>query len=232
MCNLIPAMVEAVMRLYYTIITCIMLLLLPGLISFTAAGSQKINVPLDTILLEKGDLQVFEFKQPAGKRVIGVILIDAPPAKVWKVTKNWARVPEYSSSVKYYKTVHLVGRNSGTTEKLIEGKMKVAFLSIVYTLDVLFDDNAMHQKWRLLTEKERSEYGKNNINLKENDSKIKRIDGFGYVEAYDNGTRSLYYYAPAVEVSVPVPAFVERALVKSSLHDFMKGVKRAAEAGK
>ncbi len=41
--------------------------------------------------------------------------------------------------------------------------MKVAFLSIVYTLNVVFDN------------------------------KIKRIDGFGYVEAYNNGSRSLYY---------------------------------------
>ena len=207
-------------------------LLFAGVGTHLTAKNTGINVKLDREKLERGELQVFEFNRGKEKRVIGVILIDAGPAETWRVVKNWSRVPSYSPSMKYYRTVHVVGSGKGKTEKLIEGKMKVAFLSIVYTLDVVFDNISKRQTWRLLTESERQKYLKQNISLKEKDSKIKRIDGFGYVEAYDNGSRSLYYYAPVVEVAVPVPAFVERALVKSSLHDFMKGVKRTAESGR
>jgi hypothetical protein len=208
------------------------------LIVLTSAGegAGKVNIKLDNKKLEAGELQVFqqEFAITGGgrkKRVIGVMLYNAPPDRLWSVLKDWSATPKFVPAIKYYKTKHIVKplAKGGKGESIIEGSMKVAFLDIVYTLDVKFDDPGRMHSWRMLKDAEIAAYRAGGIALADNSSTLNAVEGFGYVESYDEGRKSVYYYAPVVEVSVPVPAYVERSLVKSSLNDYMNGLKRMVE---
>ena len=77
------------------------------------AEPQKVNFNIDKVKLESGNLQVFEENyvvegKGQKKRAVGVILINAPPAKVWDVLENWDVMGEFVPGLSYYKTVHVV----------------------------------------------------------------------------------------------------------------------------
>jgi hypothetical protein len=126
---------------------------------------QKVKFNLDKAKLESGVLQVFEENyvvegQGQKKRAVGVILINAPPERVWDVLENWDVMGEYVPGLSYYKTVYVIkpiGKNA-MGESLIEGKLSMP--PIRYTLDVKFDKVKLRQDWRLVTENEISSYNK------------------------------------------------------------------------
>jgi hypothetical protein len=199
-------------------------------------AAKKLNITYDKKKLESGELQVFTYTYPLekggeGKRVVGIMLINAAPEKVWKVLENWDAMGKYVPSLEYYKTRHIIKPISDNTvgESYIEGKLKVAFLSILYTLHVSFDKASMSQEWKLVNADEIKNLKQQNIILTEASSSLKNIRGFEYIEPYDDGSKTIYYYAPIVEVSAPVPAWIERQLSKSSLNEYMEGVKKKVE---
>jgi len=203
------------------------------------SAAKKLNITYDKKKLESGKLQVFTYtyslkKGGEGKRVVGIMLINAAPGKVWKVLEDWDAMGKYVPSLEYYKTRHVIKpiSDNAAGESYIEGKLKVAFLSILYTLHVSFDKASMSQEWRLINADEIKNLKQQNIILTEASSSLKDIRGFEYIEPYDDGSKTIYYYAPIVEVSVPVPAWVERQLSKSSLNEYMEGVKKKVEESK
>ncbi len=197
------------------------------------AELQKIEVKLDQKKLDAGKIQTFTQKLDADgkrKRVVGVMLIDAPVPHVWAVLEDWEAMGEFVDSLEYYKTVKVlkpVGENR-VGESLIEGLLKVAFIKIHYTLKVTFDEQNLRQEWRLVRANKIPEYGKQNIKVNKSSAILKNIEGFGYIEPYKEG-KTIYYYAPIVEVSGPIPGWAERKISKSSLREYMKGVKKQAE---
>ncbi len=200
------------------------------------AGPRKLKINFNKTKLEAGKLQVFTQKYKLkdggdGKRVVGVLLIDAPPSKVWDVLENWDAMGAYVKSLIYYKTVHKKNpiTTGGTGISYIEGKLKAAFLTIIYTLEVKFYKSQNYQEWRMVGKKEAAQYRSINIPVKDNSSSVKDIRGFEYIEPYGDGSKTIYYYAPIVEVSMPVPGFVERSISKSSLNEYMLGVKKKVE---
>ena len=56
-----------------------------------------------------------------------------------------------------------------------------------------------------------------------------RIQEFEYIEPYGDGSRTRYYYALIVAVSMPVPGWIERRLSKSSLNEYMEGIRQRVE---
>jgi hypothetical protein len=203
------------------------------------SAAKKLNITYDKKKLESGELQVFTYtyaleKGGEGKRVVGIMLINAAPEKVWKILENWDAMGKYVPSLEYYKTKHIIKpiSDKAAGESYIEGKLKVAFLSILYTLHVSFDKATLSQEWRLVNDQEIKSLKQQNINLTEASSSLKDIRGFEYIEPYGDGTKTIYYYAPIVEVSAPVPAWVERQLSKSSLNEYMEGVKKKVEETK
>ena len=70
------------------------------------------------------------------------------------------------------------------------------------------------------------------LGLKESSFGIQSIEGFEYLEPYDNGKKTIYYYAPVVEVSIPVPSFLEQSISESSLPDYVLAIKARAESRK
>lgn len=205
-----------------------------------AAGQGKLDIALDEKKLLSRELQVFtqEYKvegEGKKKRVIGVLLLNAPPAAVWNVIKDWDSLTGLMDSLEYYKTRHVFTPISkgNIGDALIEGKLKVAFFfNIYYTLRVLFDEPGLRQEWKLVTDEQAEKFKKMNIEVKESSAGIKAIEGFEYIEPFDNGSKTIFYYAPLVEVSIPVPGFVDRAVSKSSLEEFMNAIKEKIESMK
>ena len=197
---------------------------------------QKLKLNIDKAKLEAGELQTFEENyvvegKGQKRRAIGVILINATPAKVWEVLEKWDVMGEYVPGLSYYKTVHVV-KPLGTDavgESLIEGKL--SFPSIIYTLDVVFDKTNLRQDWRLVTEKEIATYNEKKEIIKKNSGMIRSVEGYEYLEPYNNGQQTVYTYAPIIETAGAIPGFIDRALTKNTLSGYVKAVKKRVESG-
>ncbi len=201
------------------------------------AEPQKINFGIDKAKLESGKLQVFEEEysiegKGKKKRVVGVILIDASPAEVWQVLEDWDSMGAFVSGLDYYKTVHVIKptKKGDVGESLIEGKLSIPLLTILYTLDVKFDEPNLRQEWRMISKEEVTSYNQKGIAVRKNSKVLKNIEGYEYLKPYNNGSQTLYVYAPIVTTSVPVPDFIEKALSKTTLSGYMKGVKERVES--
>jgi hypothetical protein len=210
------------LKLFITVCLCMVL-------TMAGAEIQKITVAIDKTKLEKGELQTFisELNNAAGlvkKRVIGVIVIDAPPAAVWKALENWEAMPAFVPGLEYYKVVHRFNRDN----LLIEGVVKAGLIKILYTLRVRFDRARLTQEWNFLSPEEIKAYNDKGIPLKKPAWNIKNVEGFEYIEPYGNGSRTIYYYAPVIEAR-GVPEWIERLLAKQGLEGYMLGVKKKAE---
>ena len=191
--------------------------------------AQKLDVELDMQRLEKGKIQTFEEEYAVDgegrrKRVVGIMLLDAPPAVVWEVLADWDAMGPYVSGLDYYKTVHrIVPLSSAGGRALIEGKLSIPLVAAVYTLDVNFDRSQYRQG--LVSAEEIGTYRKQGVELQDNTATLKNIEGYEYLEPFDDGKRCIYVYAPIVETAVPLPGFVERALSKTTLGGYMEGVR-------
>lgn len=200
------------------------------LVQFTAVAEvSKITVNVDQAKLDKGELQtrITELKTTAGavkKRVIGIVVIDAPPAKVWKILEDWEAMPAFVPGLEYYKVMHRITRD----DLLIEGVVKAGLMKILYTLRVKFDRARLTQEWSFISPEEIKAYNDKGIPLKMPAWNIKNVEGFEYIEPYGGGSRTLYYYAPVIEAR-GVPEWIERLLAKQGLEGYMKGVKKRAE---
>jgi hypothetical protein len=209
------------------------------LIAVLAYGAepQKLKLNIDKAKLEAGTLQTFEENyvvegKGQKRRAIGVILINAAPAKVWEVLEKWDVMGEYVPGLSYYKTIHVIKPLGTDTigETLIEGKL--SFPPIIYTLDVVFDKANLRQDWRLVTEKEIAMYNEKKEVVKKNSGMIKNIEGYEYLEPYNNGQQTVYTYAPIIETFGAVPQFIDKALTKNTLSGYVKAIKKRVETGK
>lgn len=204
-------------------------------VSAYGAEPQKVKFSIDKAKLESGNLQVFEENYTVEgkgqkKRAVGIILINAPPAKVWDVLKNWDIMGKFVPGLSYYKTILVIKPigKSDIGESLIEGKL--SFPSIMYNLDVKFDEANLRQDWRMITEKEIAFYIEKQVVLKKNSGMLKNIEGYEYLEPYNNGLQTVYTYAPIIETAVPVPGFIEKALSKNTLSEYVKAIKKRVES--
>lgn len=196
----------------------------------TALGAvEKISVPLDKVKLDKGELQTFiiPLKTSEGqtkRRVIGVVVIDAPPARVWKVLENWEAMSAFVPGLEYYK---VIGRH-GQDESIIEGTVTAGLIKILYTMIVKFDRVKLAQDWRFIKPEQVKSYNDKGVPVKKPTWNIKNVEGFEYIEPYGDGSRTIYYYAPVIEARA-VPEWIERLLAKRGLDGYMLGVKKKVE---
>lgn len=197
------------------------------------AEPEKFNYKLDEKKLLSGEIQVFEKQyQVEGegikKRVVGVMILGAPPDQVWQVLENWDAMGPFVPGLDYNKTIHIfepLGNKNKIGNSLIEGQIKVLYLSINYTLDVKFDQANYRQEWKLVTDEQVETYNQKNIPVKKANRGLKNIEGFEYTEPYGDGSSTIYYYAPVVETAIPIPEFVERALARNTLNGYMEAIR-------
>ncbi|MEW6525368.1 MAG: hypothetical protein AB1444_01715 [Spirochaetota bacterium] len=184
----------------------------------------------DINALKAGNSIIKKYKQKTQEgemaRVVGAILIQKPVEEVWKCILDWEHMSHYVDGLDYYKVLTKI---NGTTS-VIEGQIHVTFLKFRYTLIVQNQKNNYFQKWRLLSDDDIKLYNITN-HINPHSSGIRNIEGYQYCISMDDNT-TLLYYAPVVEVSVPVPGFVENSLTKKSIKDYLYGIKNYLENGK
>ena len=214
------------------------LFLLAGLTFGKTSPGENLQVDIDEKKLRSGELQVFNLDESVDvsgvgkrKRILGVMLFNASAEDVWSILKQWERTPEFVPAVNYYKILKVKKpvRKDAVGKSLIEGSMRVAFMNIIYTLNVEFYEDRMRHEWRMLSDDEIKEYREQGVPVQDNSSTLRIVEGFGFVKPYGDGSQSVYYYSPVVETGVPVPGYIERSLTERSLNDYMGGLKKLVE---
>lgn len=185
--------------------------------------------------LRKQEIQTFEktFHNPGKgetRGIMGVMLIDAPYDVVWEVISNWEGQGDFVPGLEYFKVKHIFPNGTQMEwQSLVEGKLDIPFVSFRYTLDAQFDKTAGTMVWNMLDEAEIEKYQQEKIDVRKSDEdSLKNIEGFGQIKAY-NDIQTIYYYAPIVEVSAPIPGFVEDIISKISLSRYLEAIKSKAE---
>jgi len=209
---------------------CILLFL--ALPNPAGAEEKKFSYKLDEKKLLAGGIQTFETEykiegKGLKKRVVGVMVLKAPLDKVWRVLLDWDAMGKFVPGLDYNKTIHVFEPPAGRDKmgnSLIEGQLKVLYLTVNYTLNVKFDNVNYRQDWEFVTDDQVEIHNKNNIPVKKATRGLKNIEGFEYIEPYGDGSWTIYYYAPIVESTIPLPDFLERALSKTTLHGYMQGI--------
>jgi hypothetical protein len=209
------------------------ILLLAAMTNSGNAEPEKFNYKLDDKLLLSGEIQIFEKEYKTGgkgikKRVVGVMILDTPPEKVWRVLENWDAMGPFVPGLEYNKTIHVFepwGSANKIGNSLIEGQINVLYLSINYTLNVKVDKANYRQEWKFVTDEQVENYRRNNITVKKATRGLKNIEGFEYIEPYGDGSSTIYYYAPLVETAIPMPELVEKMLARNTLNGYMKAIR-------
>lgn len=204
----------------------------------TLAAEWNINeFKVDQEKLLNQEIQTFEknFKQDPKqegetKGVLGVFLIKAPYDVVWKVISDWEAQSEFVPGLDYFKVKHLFeGGNNNNWHSLVEGMLDIPFVSFRYTLDATFNKADGTMIWKMLSADDIKRYKAQGIPVQLSDEdRLKNIEGYGQIKAFDE-TRTVYYYAPIIEVSIPIPGFVEDMISKVSLSRYLHAIQEEAE---
>jgi len=219
-------------------IKSILCLIFSCLVSMAHAIDTDLNIELDQQRLKNGELQTFveplKSDGPGGKkRVVGVIMIEATQEEVWTVITDWDAYGEYVPGVKYYKTIKktVFRKHPEYFQSFVEGyiQIPVPFIRKTYTLDALFDQKNFFIRWELVTYDRIQALNKQGLSLTKSSSVVQNIAGFSYLKPFDNATKTVLYYAPVVEINIPVPQSVERFLSGTILSDFMEAIKNRVE---
>ena len=208
-----------------------------GLVSTSHAVQWNINdITPDRKTLAREEIQTFEETFPSQgkgetKGVMGVLLINAPYDIVWDVISDWEAQGDYVPGLEYFKVKHLFpGASESVWHSLVEGQLDIPFVDFRYTLDARFNKEQGIMLWNLLQQEDIERFKQEKVDVRISDEKsLKNIEGFGQIEAY-NDYQTIYYYAPIVEVSAPVPGFVEDIISKVSLNRYLHAIKNRAEA--
>lgn len=177
--------------------------------------------------LKAGNILIKKQKQKTDNgeiaRVMGAIIIHKPAEEVWTFLMDWEKMPTYVEGLDYYKVIARLPNNIS----IIEGQIHVTFLKIRYTLIVSNNKNKYYQQWQLISQKDIIEHNLQNV-IKPHSNGIKKIEGYQYCVPFGNNA-TIIYYAPIVEVSVPVPGFIENSLTQKSIKDYLYGIKNYLE---
>jgi len=181
----------------------------------------------DMQCLKAGNILIKKQKQKTDNgeiaRVMGAIIIHKPVDEVWACLMDWEKMPTYVEGLDHYKVIARIPNNIS----IIEGQIHVTFVRFRYTLIVSNNKSKYYQQWQLISQKDIIEHKLQDV-VKPHTSGIKNIEGYQYCVPFGNNT-TIVYYAPIVEVSVPVPGFIENSLTQKSIKDYLYGIKNYLE---
>lgn len=164
------------------------------------------------------------------KGVMGVLLINAPYNTVWKVISDWEAQSRFVPGLEYFKVRHrFPGGDEDSWHSLVEGKLDIPFVAFRYTLDARFDKRIGKMSWQMLSADDIKRYQSEKIPVQLSDEdRLKNVEGFGQIVAHDD-KHTVYYYAPVVETTIPVPDFIQSAIMSVSLNDYLQAIKETSE---
>jgi hypothetical protein len=197
---------------------------------------ERIKTMIDQTKLQQGKLQSYIIKVKTAEggekgRVIGVLLINVPPDKVWATSDDLESRPDWIPCHNYTKIVHTFDPPEEGMDRhfLLNEAIKIAFVKPTYSLDIKRHKDLLTEEWRMTTEQERATWKNKGVILNPPSFGIKNIGGFRYFEPYDNGTKTIHFYSPTMETTVPVPQAILNIGMKLSLPGYMNGMKKEAE---
>lgn len=191
---------------------------------------------VDKTLLENEEIQTFEktftHSEDEGETrgIMGVILVNAPYEVLWQVISDWEAQGDFVPGLEYFKVKHVFPNGSDNEwRSLVEGQLDIPFVSFRYTLDANFNKNEGTMLWSMLKPDDIQAYQAQKVDVRKSDEdRLKNIEGFGQIQSY-NDIQTVYYYAPIVEVSIPIPGFVEDIISRISLSRYLEAIKEKAE---
>ena len=157
---------------------------------------------------------------------VGVIYIAAPPEVVWQTVSNWSRLADILPAVAG-NTV--VWQAKDKRAAVVEGRFEIDNFAAQYSLYVKSDPARYRQEWRMLTSDEVGGFLAKNILVHYNSGLLAKMQGYQIVWPYGDG--SLYYYAPTVTCSIPLPEYTKAAIDSGIYLDQLKLVKNSIEDG-
>jgi hypothetical protein len=144
--------------------------------------------------LEKGEIVINILRHPKSGAYLptGECLVEATVDEAWRVITDFDSFGKVLPNVVYYKPACWKGG-----KLLVDCRVKVALISMDYRLSYVIDEGGHTTYWSYVS------------------GPIRDADGYWRVEPYDEG-RILATYTTTVDAGRAVPAFVERALSKST----------------
>ena len=166
------------------------------------------------------------FGEGVKKRVVGVVLINAPLESVWEVLCEWEQMGEYVDNLSYYKILQSKG-----DDHLIQGRIRAVGFKVDYPLMVHFDHKHKKQTWRLVSESEFKKFEAEGVHgLIEPHPLLKSVGGDEMLESL--GEKTLYTYAPILESKLPIPSWIENYAARLTLPKYVLAIKKRVESGK
>ena len=188
----------------YRLVTCIALLSL-ALPALAFAQSRA--------WLDKGNISVKVFKVPKSETPKAVVkaVIDAPPAKVWKLVSDCSR---YTKTMNRVKSSKLISQSGDTVicETVIDMPFPFSNLKGRTKAKHVVTPKRMSRSWSLI----KGDYHFNN--------------GSWVVEPFDEqGTRSLVTYSIHAEPTTTIPDWVRNKAQKKTLPGIIKRLRKEAK---
>jgi coenzyme Q-binding protein COQ10 len=179
------------------------------MIFFFFGGSVSRAAVLDTKIkkgLDDGKIVISIDQNPVTKifAPTGQAVIDASVEDVWNIITDFDSFGEFMPNTIYYKPV---GWKDG--KLFVDCRVKVALMTMDYQLSYIIDEAKHTTYWFYVK------------------GPIRDSQGYFRVEPYDKG-RSLVTYTTTIEVGKAIPAFIEKALGKSTFPKIFESLRKRA----
>lgn len=169
---------------------------------------------IDIMLLNSGRIQYFDYKDEHGVSYsVGAVLIDASPETVWGILEDIENLGSVLTHIEYYRIRH-GSTDEGKGEILLEGRFAIPDFPAQFTLAMDFDRAGKWRKWHVLTAEEEASFNRRGIGVLPSGGLIKDMAGFEYLEPFEDGKKTVYYYAMNITSTIPMPEFI-----KNNIHD-------------
>jgi coenzyme Q-binding protein COQ10 len=154
--------------------------------------------------LDEGKIVININQNPVSKvfAPTGQAVIDASVADVWNIITDFNSFGEFMPNTIYYKPA---GWKDG--KLFVDCRVKVALMTMDYQLSYIIDEEKHTTYWFYVK------------------GPIRDSQGYFRVEPYDKG-RSLVTYTTTIEVGKAVPAFMEKALSKSTFPKIFESLRK------
>jgi len=169
---------------------------------------------IDIMLLNSGRIQYLDYKDDHGISYrTGAVLIDASPETVWGILEDIENLGSVLTHIEYYRIRH------GSTDQekgdiLLEGRFVIPDFPAQFTLAMEFDRTGKWRKWHVMSAEETASFNKKGIGVLPSGGLIKDMAGFEYLEPFEDGKKTVYYYAMNITSTIPIPEFI-----KNNIHD-------------
>ena len=211
--------------------------LLSASLAFNCFGGggeyDKINEFIDMALLQQDSVQFFDYRAKDDKEYrVGAILIDVGTQTVWDILQDMETLGDVLPYLEYQK---IRNKDAAQVERLtgdilVEGRFNIPLFTAQYTITMSFDRAHMWRKWRVLKPAEVESYTQKGINVLQTSGLIRNMEGFEYLEAFDGGTKTIYYYALDIQSTIPLPEFVKKNMHETLYDQQLRFIKHRAEA--